>query len=372
MRDSVCGSTRSPGISRFCPCRPRHVVRNDLHIEGLPSYVDAEDHIKKAGALGLIHKIIRNGLGAQSLTRTLKLEFTRISTQPRYRLGHFLRPRFHGNCLGLFTRLKVNFSSTPAIILPDMLETFVPFIVGLTGSLHCLGMCGPLVMAWSLRYRAASCAGSGNEGFSLFSGAFLHHLAFHAGRIFTYGVLGAIVAGIFGSFGGTQIFDAIQGGLCRCLRTRPHRPGSDSFSDFASARFCDRLLSPQAPVLGKQLARLTNSGSPGSKLGLGLLVGLLPCGLTWAMLVAAASTLSTFRGFVTMVSFGLGTIPALLAAGMSVSLVSARTRLFGERAAAIFIILMGALLAVRGLGAILGFGDNCCPMEFLVRERPFR
>ena len=52
-----------------------------------------------------------------------------------------------------------------------------------------------------------------------------------------------------------------------------------------------------------------------------------------------------------MVSFGLGTIPALLAAGMSVSLVSARTRLFGERTAAVFIILMGALLAVRGLGA---------------------
>jgi len=129
--------------------------------------------------------------------------------------------------------------------------------------------------------------------------------------------------------------------------------------------FVTRLLSPQAPVLGKQLAKLTNSGAPGSKLGLGLFVGLLPCGLTWAMLVAAASTLSPLRGFVTMVSFGLGTIPALLAAGLSVSLLSARIRLFGERAAAIFIILMGALLAVRGLAAILGFGDHCCPMEFL-------
>jgi len=129
--------------------------------------------------------------------------------------------------------------------------------------------------------------------------------------------------------------------------------------------FVTRLLSPQAPVLGRKLARLTNSVSPGSKLGLGLLVGLLPCGLTWAMLVAAASTLSPFRGLVTMVSFGLGTIPALLAAGLSVSLASARTRLFGERAAAVFIIIMGASLAARGLGAILGFGDHCCPMDFL-------
>ena len=119
------------------------------------------------------------------------------------------------------------------------------------------------------------------------------------------------------------------------------------------------------------MARLANSRRPGSKIGLGILAGLLPCGLTWAMLVAAASTLSSLRGLVTMVSFGLGTIPALLAVGMSVSLVSARTRLFGQRAAAIFIMVMGASLAVRGLGTILGFGDCCGPMELLSRSGLF-
>jgi len=245
------------------------------------------------------------------------------------------------------------------------METFVPFIVGLTGSLHCLGMCGPLVIAWSLRYRAASCAGAGNEGSSLIPGVFLHHLAFHAGRIVTYGLLGAIVAGIFGSFEVHRFSMQYRAGFAVASGLALIGLGLIVSRTLPLPTFVTRLLAPQAPVLGKQLAKLTNSGAPGSKLGLGLLVGLLPCGLTWAMLVAAASTLSPLRGFVTMVSFGLGTIPALLAAGLSVSLLSARIRLFGERAAAIFIILMGALLAVRGLAAILGFGDHCCPMELL-------
>ncbi len=253
-----------------------------------------------------------------------------------------------------------------------MLETFVPaFIVGLTGSLHCLGMCGPLIAAWSLRYRTALQAGSGNGGFFFFPGALLHHLAFHAGRITTYGVLGAIVAGVFGSLEIHRFSMQYRAGFAVACGLTLIGLGLVIFGTLPLPHFAVRLLSPQASVLGKRLARLTNSGRPGSKLGLGLLVGLLPCGLTWAMLVAAASTLSSLRGLVTMVSFGLGTIPALLAMGMSVSLVSARTRLFGERAAAIFIMVMGASLAVRGLGVVLGFGDCCGPMELLSRSGLF-
>jgi hypothetical protein len=253
-----------------------------------------------------------------------------------------------------------------------MLETFAPaFIVGLTGSLHCLGMCGPLIAAWSLRYRAASQAGSGKKGVFFFSGAFLHHLAFHAGRIATYGVLGAIVAGVFGSLEVHRFSMQYRAGFAVACGLVLIGMGLVLFGALPLPNFAVRLLSPQASVLGKRLARLANSRSPGSKIGLGILAGLLPCGLTWAMLVAAASTLSSLRGLVTMVSFGLGTIPALLAVGMSVSLVSARTRLFGQRAAAIFIMVMGASLAVRGLGTILGFGDCCGPMELLSRSGLF-
>jgi sulfite exporter TauE/SafE len=250
-----------------------------------------------------------------------------------------------------------------------MLETFAPpFIVGLTGSLHCLGMCGPLVVAWSLHYRTASQARSGNEGFFFFSGAFLHHVAFHAGRITTYGVLGAVVAGVFGSLEVHRFSMQYRAGFAIASGIALIGLGLVIFGALPLPHFVARLLSPQASVFGKRLARLANSGSPGSKIGLGMLTGLLPCGLTWAMLIAAASTLSPARGLVTMAAFGLGTIPALLAAGISASLVSARMRLLGERAAAIFIMIMGASLAVRGLGSVLGFGDHCGPMELLSKS----
>lgn len=249
-----------------------------------------------------------------------------------------------------------------------MLEIFASFIVGLTGSFHCLGMCGPLIIAWSLRYRSASQAGSGEAGPSLFPGVFFHHLAFHAGRIASYVLLGAIVAGIFSSLEVHRFSMQYRAGFAVASGIALIGLGLVIFGTLPLPHFVVRFLSPQASIFGKSLARLANSRSPGSKIGLGILAGLLPCGLTWAMLVAAASTLNPARGIVMMASFGLGTIPALLAAGMSATLVSARTRLFGERAAAIFIVTMGASLTIRGLGVILGFGDHCGPMELLSKS----
>lgn len=246
-----------------------------------------------------------------------------------------------------------------------MFEIFASFIVGLTGSLHCLGMCGPLVIAWSLRYRSAYGADTGGRGPALFSGAILHHLAFHAGRIVTYALLGAIVTGIFSSFEVHRFSMQYRAGFAIASGIVLIGLGLVIFGALPLPGFITRLLSPQASAFGRKLAGLANSMNPGSKMGLGLLVGLLPCGLTWAMLVAAAGTLNAAKGLVMMASFGLGTVPALLAAGTSASLASARTRLFGERTASVFIIIMGVSMAFRGLGVVLGFGDHCGPMDLL-------
>jgi hypothetical protein len=249
-----------------------------------------------------------------------------------------------------------------------MLEILAPFIVGLTGSLHCLGMCGPLVLAWSLRYRTACQAGSGDKGSFIFPGVFFHHLAFHAGRITTYGVLGALVAGFFRSLEVHRFSMQYRAGFAAAAGGALIGLGLVIFGALPLPRFVARLFSPQASGFGKRLARLTDSGSPGSKVLLGVMAGFLPCGLTWAMLIAAAGTLSPAGGFATMAAFGLGTFPALLAAGMSASLVSSRLRLLGERTAAVFIAIMGLSLAIRGLAAILGFGDHCGPMDLLLRS----
>jgi uncharacterized protein len=175
------------------------------------------------------------------------------------------------------------------------------------------------------------------------------------------------VAGVFGSLEVHRFSMQYRAGFAIASGIALIGLGLVIFGTLPLPRFVTRLLSPQATFFGKSLAKLANSMSPSSKIGLGMLAGLLPCGLTWAMLVAAASTLSPVRGLVTMAAFGLGTIPALLAAGISASLASARMRLLGERAAAIFIMIMGASLAVRGMGSVLGFGDCCGPMELLSR-----
>ena len=81
---------------------------------------------------------------------------------------------------------------------------------------------------------------------------------------------------------------------------------------------------------------------------LGLTSGFLPCCLTASMLVTAATTEDMARGFMTMVAFGLGTVPALLAIGISASLLTLRTRIIGERMAALSVVALGLLLVLKG------------------------
>ena len=76
-----------------------------------------------------------------------------------------------------------------------MFDLLAPLIVGFAGSLHCLGMCGPLVVAYSLHMRSTSPDGAPNAA-QLWSKGIAHHLAFHAGRILCYGLLGALASAL--------------------------------------------------------------------------------------------------------------------------------------------------------------------------------
>jgi len=83
-------------------------------------------------------------------------------------------------------------------------------------------------------------------------------------------------------------------------------------------------------------------------MGLGLATGFLPCGLSWAMIAKAASSQNMSAGFLTMAAFGLGTVPALFATGLSSTVVSARVRFQGERIAAASLIVMGMIMIIKG------------------------
>ena len=113
-------------------------------------------------------------------------------------------------------------------------------------------------------------------------------------------------------------------------------------------------LSTLGDTEGKgRFKRLLDSRSAASKVALGMAVGFLPCGLSWAMIVKAATTQSAMAGLVIMLAFGLGTVPALFLPGLSASLISVRLRLAGERLAALSVIAMGLLLVYKGVKVLV-------------------
>jgi hypothetical protein len=229
---------------------------------------------------------------------------------------------------------------------PEMLLDFIASLsIGFLGSLHCLGMCGPLILAYSLQIDRVQPPASTSGALSLQSGV-SHHLAFHLGRLTTYGFLGAVAGLLFHLVNLERIFFNLRSGLAlvggtlmilmglALMRIMP-LPGMTRFSFNGS-------------WMRASFGRLLTSQGHSSKIVLGMAVGFLPCGLSWAMIVKAATTQNPPAGFLIMVAFGLGTVPALFLPGISASLLSLRSRLVGERLAALSVIAMGLILVVKG------------------------
>ncbi len=163
----------------------------------------------------------------------------------------------------------------------------------------------------------------------------------------TYGILGALAAGLF-NVAGFNLYLPVRGGVILTggiliillgmvfLRMIP-LPGLLSRFSPTPRFLWNRLLPP-----------LFQSPGSISKMGLGLASGLLPCCLSCSMLIKAATTENMAAGCLTMVAFGLGTIPALVGLGISASLVTLRTRLIGERLAALSVVFMGLILVFQG------------------------
>ena len=228
-----------------------------------------------------------------------------------------------------------------------MFEFLAPFFIGLVGSVHCLGMCGPLVLAYSIHIRNRE-AEVVMHGVPPWEKGLFHHIAFHSGRILSYGFLGLLSAGLFQTIGLMKLFSNLRGGVTLLggafmiflgfvlLKVLP-LPGFFTRLSPGPTSFWKRLLPP-----------LFQSQRLGSKIMLGLATGFLPCGLSWAMIVKAATTENLGSGFLTMLSFGLGTVPALFLIGFSASFLSLRARFLGERVAALSVIVMGLILISKG------------------------
>ncbi len=221
------------------------------------------------------------------------------------------------------------------------------FALGLLGSLHCAAMCGPLLLALPVP--------TGGPG-RFVAGRILYQL----GRVTTYCLLG-IVAGLVGK----SIFLA---GLQRWL--------SIALGVAILAGFLvSKKISVSAPVV-RLVARLKAAMSAQlrqrtfrSLVLLGMLNGLLPCGLVYVALAGAVARGTLPDGMVYMAMFGLGTLPTMLAIGLSGKLFSPGLRVRLRSAIPVGVCLLAGLLILRGLGLgipyvspalVAGLPMDCC------------
>ena len=199
---------------------------------------------------------------------------------------------------------------------------------------HCIGMCGPLVISFSLNL------GQRNGT--------VPHLVYHCGRILTYMVLGAVM-GATGSF--TIIAVHIRylqigamlsaGGLVIVM-------GLALGGWVPRLRFLDLQCAPFGP-LSRMFKKLSQSSSTMSYLPLGLLLGLLPCGPVYTALLGAARagmaashiSQGMFTGMILMAAFGLGTVPALFVLGKAANAGWMRYRNNFNKIAAVLMVVLG-------------------------------
>ena len=207
------------------------------------------------------------------------------------------------------------------------MEFGIAIALGLLGSLHCAAMCGPLLLALPVR--------PGGPG-QFIAGRVIYQL----GRIATYCLLG-VVAGLAGKsifLVGLQRWLSISLGVAILL-------GFLVSKKVAVSAPIVRLVNRLKSAMSVQLQR---RGFWALAL-LGLLNGLLPCGLVYVALAGAVASGGLLDGIIYMALFGLGTLPTMLGIGLSGRLFPLSFRLKLRSAIPVGVCLLAGLLILRGM-----------------------
>ena len=221
------------------------------------------------------------------------------------------------------------------------------FALGLVSSLHCVQMCGPIVLAYSLPLAK--------------SGTFrretlLAHAGYNAGRILTYMLLGAVAGAAGGAIGMLGRMAGMQSGARIFAGAAMIVAGALMLGLLPSAGLVQLQKRGILSHFSRAIGRLMLSVRARGKFALGLILGFLPCGLVYAALLKAVDSGTALAGALTMLAFGLGTASALLGIGLASSAVGSRLGPWSNRLAAASMLLLGAMLLWRGLAAA---GPQC-------------
>jgi uncharacterized protein len=203
-------------------------------------------------------------------------------------------------------------------------------VIGLLGSFHCIGMCGPIALSLPLK---------GNRWSTKLASALLYNL----GRIIVYSLLGFIF-GLMGygmSFWGIQRWISITAGVIMIFSVLfPYLVRRINASGFIT-KFLASYKS--------NFSRFFGVKSYYSIFAIGILNGFLPCGLVYIAIAGALVSNSAINGALYMMFFGLGTIPVMLLVALVGNVISLKLRNNIKKIIPVVIILIGLLFILRGL-----------------------
>lgn len=203
--------------------------------------------------------------------------------------------------------------------------------LGFLGSFHCIGMCGPIALALPVNGKSRS-----NKVVSI--------LAYNAGRIFTYSLFG-LLFGLLGQsvalFGYQQKLSILIGVL---ILAGLILPGTVLNRWKISAKFYSLFSG-----LKTRMALQFQQRGIRSLFSIGLLNGLLPCGLLYIAIAGAISTGNVFKSSLFMAAFGAGTLPFMFSLTYTSQFFNVSLRNKIRKAVPVMVGFMALLLIVRGL-----------------------
>jgi sulfite exporter TauE/SafE len=205
-------------------------------------------------------------------------------------------------------------------------------ILGLLGSFHCIGMCGPIAFVLPVDR-----TNKVKQGYQT--------ILYHLGRLLAYSIIG-VLFGLVGKglylAGFQQRLSILLGILMIVIVLIPLR----IFNKYNFSKPLYGFIGKVKSKLGLYLKRTSNKAI----FTIGFFNGFLPCGLVYMALVGATATSEFYLGGLYMFLFGIGTIPMMTVAVYSKNMFSVNFRTRIQKAIPVFVVVIGLLFILRGMG----------------------
>ncbi len=199
-------------------------------------------------------------------------------------------------------------------------------VLGLAGSLHCAGMCSPLVLAVT----------------SMNGRSLRNRVIYNGGRIFTYAIMGALIA----VFGAVISFSGFQWVLTLSIAVTLIVMGLSGITGLRIP-VVTPLLVRFSSFVKNSFSALLKRRTIGTMWVTGMLNGLLPCGLTYLALTYCLTLEGALDGFQFMLFFGIGTFPAMFGLPTLITYVSSRYKIQYATLARFSFVFIGLLVLAR-------------------------